>query len=170
MKKYLFIFITVTITQFLFSSSEAYEVPEKVIKKQLAIEKIETHKRVEIEALEKTKMQQEAKRQREIQLRNEAMENRDNLIEIERQRDKSKYTDLYSSFIDQFSILKNDKRPFEGDLSRGSGDRCLDIYINGAESLSADQGEDLTLTVNFCDALSSPSVTVAVNDSLPLKS
>ena len=81
MKKYLSILIAIIITQFLFSAHENQEILDQMKKKQQAIEKIETHKRVEKEAMDRTAMIQNEKLQREIQLKNEAMEQHDKIIE-----------------------------------------------------------------------------------------
>ena len=88
MKKYLSILIAVLITQFLFSADEGHEFPDYVKGKQEAIEKIEIHKKIEKEAMHRTKIQHQPKHQREIQLRDEAMENLDSAIERKKKDEK----------------------------------------------------------------------------------
>ena len=139
MKRYLSILITIIITQFLFSSSEAHEVPEEVKKKQLAIEKIETHERVEKEAMDRTAMIQNAKLQREIQLKHEAMEHIDKSIEQKNENEKTRHFDMVNKFMDKVGRFGN-KWQDQNDSLRGEcGDGfCDDLGGENVDSCPED--------------------------------
>jgi len=141
MKKYLSIIITVTITQLLFSVDQGYELPDYIKEKQEAIEKIETHKRVEKEAMERTALRQNAKHQIENRLKAQAMEAMDIGIERKNENEKSRHINMVTKFKNKVGSSGN-KWQDPNDSLRGE---CGDGFCDDLE------GEDVDTCPEDCD-------------------
>jgi hypothetical protein len=112
MKKYLSISIAIIITQFLFSAHEDQEMLDQLKKKQQAIEKIETHKRLE----------------------KEAMENLDSAIGRKKEDEKSRRFDMVNKFMDKVGSSGN-KWQDQNDSLRGE---CGDGFCDDLEGENVD--------------------------------